>query len=317
MPISLFPNAQAFQAPESGTVVVIGNFDGVHVGHVAVLRRALEISEARGLAPVVLTFNPHPAEVLGHKKLPQLTTLEFKAELIAQVSGAISIVAEPFTLELAAKSPSEFARELLVQKLEARHVMVGENFAFGKQRSGNFKDLRALGEELGFSAEALPLIGDANGPYSSSRVRQALDLRSLTEVTVVLGRPHALSGLVVHGQGRARTLGFPTANLAQVSEALPRYGVFAVLVDQLTALGPKRLGGGVANIGERPTLGAGFSVEAHIFDFHQDLYGERLRLHLVERLRDEHKFGSADELKAQIERDLAAGREILALPRPR
>ncbi len=315
MPISLFPNAQVFEAPESGTVVVIGNFDGVHVGHVAVLRRALEISEASGLAPVVLTFNPHPAEVLGHKKLPQLTTLEYKAELIARVSGAISIVAEPFTLELAAKSPGEFARELLVQKLGARHVMVGENFAFGKQRSGNFKILRALGDELGFSAEALTLIGDANGPYSSSRVRQALDLPSLTEATVVLGRPHALSGLVVHGQGRARTLGFPTANLAEVSEALPRYGVFAVLVDQITPTGPKRLGGGVANIGERPTLGAGFSVEAHILDLHQDLYGERLRLHLLERLRDEYKFASFDELKAQIERDLATGRELLALPR--
>lgn len=312
MPISLFPNAQDFQAPASGTLVVIGNFDGVHRGHVAILRRAVELSERLGLAPVLLTFHPHPAEVLGRGKLPQLTSLSSKAELIARVSPTIAVVAHPFTLELSQKSPEQFASELLFGLLGAKRVMVGENFEFGKNRSGKFKDLVALGEKFGFVAEAVALSGDDGGIFSSSRVRQALEAGNVQEVSRVLGRYHTLSGTVVRGQGRAQALGFPTANLAEVAEALPRLGVYAVFVEELTASGPRAIGPGVANVGVRPTLGAGFSVEAHILDFRGDLYGEKLRLGLVEGLREEQKFSSLEALVAQVQQDLKHARGILA-----
>jgi riboflavin kinase/FMN adenylyltransferase len=297
------------------SLVVIGNFDGVHRGHRAVVESALRLAEEQSLRPLVLTFHPHPAQVLGRGARPVLTTIDRKVELLLALGERLEVVVEPFTLELSRLSPREFAREVLVERLDAKVVIVGENFRFGHQRAGDLPALRALGDELGFDAHAEPLVGDELGRFSSTRARQALELGDLSSVERCLGRPHSLSGLVVHGAARGRTIGFPTANLADVAEATPPYGVYACRVqreganDEASSLGPA-----VLNLGVRPTVQGGFSVEAHLLEFSGDLYGAALRVELVARVRDEQRFASIDELKAQITRDIATARELLRAP---
>lgn len=296
---------------------MVGNFDGVHSGHRWVLERGIQAAAAAGLAPVVLTFHPHPSEVLGRGSLPVLTPLERKVELLSRLSPQLEVVVEPFTRELAAASPGEFARDLLSRALGARQVIVGENFRFGRGRSGDFALLRTLGAELGFEATAAPLHGDGSGVISSSRIRDLIAAGSVEAAEQLLGRPHALSGPVREGDRRARQLDVPSANLGDVTELLPANGVYAVLVDVLGARGYEVLGRGIANVGVRPTHGAGeVRAEAHVLGYSGDLYGRELRVHLVSRLRDERRFGSLDELKAQLDRDKRDGEARLARRAP-
>jgi len=304
------------EAHERGSLVAIGNFDGVHLGHRAVIGAALVEAKAHGLLPLVLTFDPHPTEVLGGSTRPPLTVLERKVELIERLGPELGVVVEPFTLELSKLSPAEFARDFIGALLNAKIVIVGENFRFGHSRSGDLDSLSELGRELGFVARASALSGDAEGPYSSTRARAALAAGELDAVARVLGRPHSLSGRVVTGAQRGRTIGVPTANLGEVREALPPYGVYAVLVDLVEDGVARALATGVANIGLRPTVSAGFSVEVHLFDFDGDLYDKTLRVHLVSRLREERKFSGLPELKAQIEKDSAKARHALASCQP-
>jgi riboflavin kinase / FMN adenylyltransferase len=308
--------AMKLGAPPRSTLVVIGNFDGVHRGHQAVLGSCVEEAAALGVTPVALTFDPHPSEVLGRGKLPVLTRVDRKLELMGRACPGLTVVVEPFTRELAALEAPVFAERLLAGALGARLVLVGENFRFGRGRSGDLAKLRELGVELGFEARAEALRGDDEGAFSSSRVRSALALGRLEEVERQLGHPHAISGLVVPGAGRGRTIGVPTANLSDVREALPPYGVYACLVDRVEPGGARVLGRAAVNIGERPTLDAGFSIEAHVLDLFTDLYGAALRLHFVARLRDERRFDGIEELKAQIGRDLAAARAALESKAP-
>jgi riboflavin kinase/FMN adenylyltransferase len=300
-----------------GSLIAIGNFDGVHAGHRAVLTRAMQTARDRGLAAVVLTFNPHPSEVLGRGGLPVLTPLERKVELLCRLDPELSVVVQPFTPELAGTSPREFAEGLLARDLGARVVVVGQNFRFGKDRAGDLKMLEELGKSLDFEARAEPLAADADGTFSSSRIRARIADGDVEGARRLLGRPHALSGTVVKGDGRGRTIGVPTANLDGVAEALPPHGVYACLVDRVD--GPSnatRLSTGVANIGNRPTFGAGFSVEAHLHDFAGDLYGARLRVHLVERIRPEMKFSGVDELVGRIRADIDTARRMTEHEKP-
>jgi riboflavin kinase/FMN adenylyltransferase len=196
-------------------------------------------------------------------------------------------------------------------------VVVGQNFRFGQNRAGDLKMLEELGKGLGFEARAEPLAGDAEGTFSSSRIRAQITQGDLAAARALLGRPHALSGTVVRGDGRGRTIGVPTANLGGVVEALPPYGVYACVVDRID--GPSsavRLSTGVANIGERPTFGAGFSVEVYLHDFDQDLYGNALRVHLTERIRPEMKFSGVQELVARIRADIETARRVTASETP-
>jgi riboflavin kinase/FMN adenylyltransferase len=196
-------------------------------------------------------------------------------------------------------------------------VIVGENFRFGRGRSGDFGTLRALGSELGFEARAEPLHTDAAGVISSTRIRDLIASGAVDGAERLLGRPHALSGSVQEGDRRARQLGVPSANLGSVPELLPAHGVYAVLVDVLEPEGYTALGRGIANVGVRPTHGAGeVRAEAHVLDFSGDLYGRSIRVHLVTRLRDERRFASLDELKAQLERDKQDGARVLASRTP-
>jgi riboflavin kinase/FMN adenylyltransferase len=311
-----FDGVRALGRRSGPSLVAIGNFDGVHTGHRAVLSSASRDAAARGLSLWVLTFNPHPTEVLGRGKVSVLTPVERKIELLSRVDPALGVVVEPFTTELASMTPRAFAEELLAGAFHARVVMVGQNFRFGHGRAGDLQLLSELGAELGFEARAEALCSDEAGPISSSRIRAAVALGDLTAAETWLGRPHALSGTVVHGDGRGRTIGVPTANLGSVVEALPPHGVYACLVDRLGPDGAARLSTGVVNIGTRPTVAAGFSVEVHLHDFDGDLYGSGLRLHLVGHIRAEKKFESLDALVTQIRADIETARQLAGARKP-
>ncbi len=294
-------------------VLVIGNFDGVHLGHQAVLREAVAHARASALSPSVLTFDPHPAAVVGRGAPPLLTTLEQRAELMGEL-GVERMYVRQFDAGFAAWKPEHFASQLVAGALEARFVVVGENFLFGAKRAGDLGLLRVLGATLGFEVRVYSVASDAGGPFSSTRAREAIAAGDLDEAARVLGRPHALTGVVVHGDHRGRTLRFPTANLDGVAELLPPNGVYAVRVDRQDEAAQTfaPLAQGITNIGTRPTVGGTrLSIETHLLDFDQDLYGARLRVVLLARLRDEKKFASLDDLKAQIAKDVAEARTRL------
>lgn len=289
------------------SAVIIGNLDGVHRGHQAVLQQARGIADGRGLRTVVLTFDPHPAQVLKGVTPPRLTTLERRIELL-RYYGADEVVVERFTPELAALTPERFVRELLVDRLGARAVVVGEDFRFGANRAGDLEVLRRLGAGLGFEVAAAQVAGDEQGPFSSTRVRDAISGGDLAQAARLLGRWHSISGVVEGGDRRGRTIGFPTANLGGIEEILPPDGVYAVWADGRT---------GVMNIGVRPTVdGTSRRIEVHLFDFEGDLYGQKMRVDVVERIRGERRFAGLDELKSQIALDADAARKILASAGP-
>jgi riboflavin kinase / FMN adenylyltransferase len=295
------------------SLLVIGNFDGVHRGHQSILHDAVAQARPLGLQACVLTFAPHPAGVVGRGAPPLLTTLAQRAELVGAL-GVHSLYVRTFDLAFAAWEPEHFARALVAETLRARVVVVGENFRFGAKRRGDLALLRSLGPTIGLDVRVAAVASDARGPFSSTRVREAVASGDLDEAERVLGRPHTATGVVVRGDQRGRTLQFPTANLDEVAELLPPRGVYAVTVEREEGeRGFVPLAGGVANLGVRPTVGGSrLSIEAHLFEFTGDLYGARLRLGWRHRLREERKFGSLDELKAQIARDAADARERLA-----
>jgi riboflavin kinase/FMN adenylyltransferase len=248
--------------------------------------------------------------VLKPERAPRsLMTLAQKAELLAAL-GVDVLAVLPFTPALASLSPREFATRVLVGELRAQSVVVGEGFRFGKARAGDVVELDHLGRELGFEVVAVSAVLHEGRRVSSTRVRESLLEGDVAAAAVLLGRPYFVDGRVVRGDGRGRTLGIPTANLALENEIVPKEGVYAVRVG-LPAGGPPRAA--VANLGRRPTFGGGeATVEAHLLDFEDDLYGQRLRVFFVERLRDEKAFPGKDALVAQIGADVLQARRVLA-----
>jgi riboflavin kinase/FMN adenylyltransferase len=291
--------------------VALGNFDGVHRGHQALVARAVARARETGGAAVVLTFDPHPARVLRPEVAPKaLTTLAQKEELVLAL-GVERLVALEFDTRLAALSPAAFVSDVLASLLGARHVVVGESFRFGHGREGDARTLEALGGRQGFDVQVVSPVLHGGRPISSSRVRDALAAGDVRGAAELLGRPYALDGRVVRGDGRGRGLGIPTANLAVEEQLLPARGVYAG-----RALVPGAdWRAAVVNVGERPTFGgAGLVVEAHLLDFAGDLYDARLRLSFQARLRGEERFASAEALVARIHEDVRAARALLAPP---
>lgn len=299
--------------PAAPCVVAIGMFDGVHRGHQSVLARAGAIARAAGLPLVVFTFVDHPRSVLRpDHPVPLLCTWAEKQARIA-AAGADLLIGAHFTAAFAALPPGDFVRRILVEQLQARHVVVGYNFAFGHQQAGNVQVLEALGRELGLEVTAVDAVERGLSPVSSSRIRKLLAKGQIEEANELLGWPYELTGVVVLGDQRGRTLGFPTANL-QVAPAklLPAYGVYA---GSAHWEGQERLT--VVNLGMRPTFDPPqLRIEAHLLDFAGDLYGRELTVRLLHRLRPERAFASLAELVTQIHADVDVARERIAAPAP-
>jgi len=289
-------------------VVTIGNFDGVHLGHREIFRHVVgKARELHSLAAVV-TFEPHPLRLLKPVMAPpRINTPAEKVRLI-RASCIDLLVILPFTRKLAALGASEFVNDILVGKLGVRHLVIGYDYAFGHNREGDAAFLQAAAGRHGFTVEVLEPLRSGSEVYSSTRIRQTLLKGDVSGVVEVLGRHFTLDGLVVSGAGRGRTLGFPTANLATSKELLPLAGVYAVRVRYR-----RRMYDAVVNLGRRPTFaGEERTLEIHLLDFAGDLYGARLRIYFIARLRDEVPFPSAAALQAAIAEDVVRARAILA-----
>jgi len=288
-------------------VVTIGNFDGVHRGHLAVLEAARGEAAATNRELVILTFEPHPDQVL-RPAAPRLRLLPAarKLELIA-ATGPTLILAQRFDAALAALEPRGFAEQVLARSLGAQLVLVGQNFSFGRGRVGDLEHLRRLGQELGFAVRGERLLRLQDEEISSSRIRALVATGEVAAAAVLLGRPHELAGTVQRGQRLGRTLGFPTVNLGGIEVLLPATGIYAARA---------RVGGEVlpaaAYVGRRPTLGGTeLAVEAHLIGFSGDLYGAGIVLELVERVRGDARFANLDALREQLARDIRAVRLLL------
>lgn len=294
----------------SGVCLTIGNFDGVHMGHAKLLQRVRDRATAASLVSAALTFDPHPRRVLlGSAAPPAITMLEQKLECI-EASGIQVAVVLPFTRELAGREPEDFVREILVEGLCLRHLVIGYDYAFGKGRKGNFELLSALGQKYGFGVERLDPVIINGAVVSSTRIRDMVQAGKVWDVRPLLGRFHQVRGIVAHGQKRGRKLGFPTANVALRDELVPLPGVYAVWVEVEGAIRP-----GVANIGKNPTFGEfEMAVEAHILDYKGKIYGQSIRVHFVQRIRSEKKFSGPEELIVRIREDIGLARMILAAP---
>ncbi|HTJ96448.1 MAG TPA: bifunctional riboflavin kinase/FAD synthetase [Rhodocyclaceae bacterium] len=283
------------------TVLTIGNFDGVHLGHRAMLERLVAKAKKVSMPSAVLTFEPHPREYFSPASAPaRLTRLREKLELLAEC-GVDQVYVCRFNAKFAALSADEFIEQVLVRGLGVRHLLIGDDFRFGKGRTGDFAALEQAGYAHRFTVEAMTTIELDDERVSSSSIRAALASGNLARAEHFLGRPFFMSGRVVHGDKIGRTIGFPTANVQHARARLPLAGIYAVSVD---GLGKNVFG--AASVGVRPTIAEGLKpvLEVHLLDFDRDIYGEHVHVNFHHKLRDEAKYATLDALKAQIARDV-------------
>ncbi len=288
--------------------LALGVFDGVHIGHQAVIASAVRASETQGGVAGLLTFDPHPIRVIAPNKAPAalLATLDHKAKIVSDLGIGLFIPLH-FDAEFAAMEASEFIEKLTAAPV--RTIAVGEDWRFGHNRGGDVPFLRMEAEKRGFHLEAVPPVMFEGDRISSTRIRQAIRDGNLAAASGMLGRPYSICGIVARGRQLGRTLGFPTANLPVLAVQTPPDGVWAVRVCDATG----KQWNGVANLGVRPTVdGGNRMLEVHLLDFFGDLYGQEIDVHFVENIRAETKFPSLDALRGQIEMDATAARNILA-----
>jgi riboflavin kinase/FMN adenylyltransferase len=282
--------------------VAIGNFDGLHVGHQRILRILVKKAEEKGLVSLVLTFSPHPERVLESGRIAMIQTLEQRLAGIRS-AGVQAVLLAAFDKAFAGLTSAEFADRVIVSSLRAKEVVVGENFRFGRFRQGDVDDLRRFGRRLGFAVSPISSSIRNGEVVSSSLIRRLLGDGNIRAANALLGRPYDIEGRVVHGSGRGRELGFPTANIQSANEILPQ-GVYFT-----EAVLSGRSHPSLTNIGHRPTFGAGrLQVEAHIFDFRGSLYRRRIGLRFLQELRGEKKHSGPEDLITQVRRDIAAAR---------
>jgi len=296
-----------------GCVATIGNFDGVHLGHQAVLEQLSEQADELGLPLVVITFEPYPQEFFSPagESLPRLTRFREKLQALRHY-GVDRVLSLGFDQALSRMSAEDFIDCLLVSGLDVRYLVVGDDFCFGHRRQGDVAMLRAAGEKHGFQVVEMHTFEVDGARVSSTRVREALGRGDLSHAAQLLGRSYRMSGRVVYGDQRGRTIGFPTANIHLHRRVTPLRGVYAVAVFGLAGdeVSPVK---GVANIGHRPTVnGTRCQLEVHLFDFDREIYGEYVQVEFIKRLRDEKRFDSFPELKAQIALDATQARTLFA-----
>ncbi|WP_337013174.1 bifunctional riboflavin kinase/FAD synthetase [Pantoea sp. AS142] len=293
-----------------GCVLTIGNFDGVHRGHQALMSRLCEEGRKRNLPVVVMVFEPQPLELFAGDKAPaRLTRLREKLRYMSE-AGVDKVLCVRFDRRFAALSAQRFISDLLIDKLDVKYLAVGDDFRFGAGRQGDFLLLQKAGAEYGFEVVSTETFCDGGKRISSTAVRQALAADDLALAQSLLGHPFTISGRVVHGDALGRTLGFPTANLPLRRSVSPVKGVYAVEVEGLT---PKPLPG-VANIGTRPTVkGLRQQLEVHLLDINMDLYGRHIDVVLKQKIRNEQRFASLEALKEQIANDVVTARQFFGL----
>ena len=288
-------------------VLALGNFDGLHRGHMKIVDRVRRRAGERGGTPAVMTFDPHPSRVLRPDKAPPLLmTIEQKLEALG-LAGMQGVAVVRFTSELSSWEPEQFVRAVLVDWLHVAEVWVGANFLFGHNRAGTFSVLRSLGARYGFRAEKIDPVRYKDFVVSSTRVRRLLSEGRVDEAAALLGHHFFIDGTVTRGAGRGRGIGFPTANICTDNELVPPPGVYATLLTLDGIVHPS-----ITNVGFRPTFGDvdRVTIESHVFHFNRDLYGQRVRLSFVQRLRDERAFPDVDALRAQIEADCRSAQRL-------
>lgn len=310
--VNAFGDESGLPPHVKGTVITVGTFDGVHRGHRDVIEKLVSRSRARGLPSVLVTFEPHPMEVVNPAAAPLLlTTREEKLEVLAE-SGIDYLAVVPFTPDLAAFSAEEFVENVLRRRFRFEELLIGYDHGFGRQRAGNVSVLRELGARDGFRVEVVDAVAAPDGhSVSSTSIRRAVAGGDLERACAGLGRPYSVSGRVIQGDQRGRSLGFPTLNLgaAPARKLLPPEGVYAVRVQ--TPRGPA---GGMLNLGPRPTFGdSTTTLEAHLFDNGGNFYGAQVRLDFIARIRETRQFPSKEHLVKQLRQDEVDARNALTL----
>ena len=288
-------------------VLALGNFDGLHRGHMKIIERVRRVANERGATAVAMTFDPHPPRVVRPDKAPPLLMTKTQRLEALDRAGVDGVAVVRFTPELSRWDPETFARTVLVEWLHVAEVWVGANFLFGHDRAGNFSSLRALGSRYGFRAEKIDPVRYKDFVVSSTRIRRLVSEGRVDEAGALLGHPYTIDGTVVEGSRRGRELGFATANLSTANELIPPHGVYATTVRLDGVIYPS-----ITNIGVRPTFDEEprTVIETHLLDVERDLYGRTLRLGFVQRLRDERRFESVDLLKAQVAADVQKARTL-------
>jgi riboflavin kinase/FMN adenylyltransferase len=309
--MQLIENLEDIKSAFNNAVITIGNFDGVHIGHQALFHEVIERADAIGGTSIAMTFEPHPIRVLKQNGDPPLITLyEQKVELINK-SGIDVLLVVPFNKEFAAITAKEYILDILLKRIGARVIVVGEDYTFGKNREGNLNLLRSYAEALDIQVvvvDWIPIANQGGSRISSTRIRQLVMDGKVRDAQKLLGRHYQIKGEVVTGRDRGgKLLGFPTANINLHDELCPKPGVYAVTVESMG-----RSYQGVANIGYSPTFDDHeFTVEVHILDFDNDIYGQEIRVNFIQRIRDEIKFSNIDELSDQITKDVLIARDML------
>jgi len=296
--------------PDPQSVLTVGTFDGVHRGHQAIIEYLRTRSREKEGVSTLVSFDPHPRSVVHGKDVPLLTTVRERADILEGL-GIDRLVVIPFSEEFAQLKPEKYVTEVLVQRIGLQEITVGYDHRFGRNRAGDVDLLRKLGPDYGFQVDVIPAQEVDHDVVSSRRIRTVLrEEGDVGKAEELLGRPYQLEGVVARGEGRGRQIGYPTANLAlqDARKLIPKRGVYATLVQ----LPDGSRHGGMMNIGRRPTFdGMDVTVEVHLFDFDGDLYGERLSVQFLQRLRDEQKFDSPDALVMQLSEDEQHCRSIV------
>lgn len=298
-------------APSQPVALTIGNFDGVHRGHEAIVARVREAARERKLASCVMTFEPHPREFFLPGTAPtRLTSMREKLERLSDLQIE-RVHMQRFTPEFAALSPDQFVEKVLIETLSARWVLVGDDFRYGSKRAGNYVTLTESGNRFGFTVESMSTVANHGVRVSSSAVRNALATGDIEQAATLLGRRYTISGRIIHGQKLGRQLGFATANVELEHNRPPLFGIYAVRVFGIGGV----VRDGVASLGYRPTVTNERTptLEVHLFDFSADIYGVRVRVEFLQKIRDEEKFPNLETLKLAIADDCKAARRALSI----
>ncbi|MFI5293982.1 MAG: bifunctional riboflavin kinase/FAD synthetase [Thermodesulfovibrionales bacterium] len=304
----LITDLKNIQKKFDNSILTLGNFDGLHLGHQELVRMIIRRARETGALSMVVTFRPHPLKILAPEKCPPLISIyEEKIKLFERL-GIDVLVKIPFTLEFSAMPPEDFVRDVLCGTLGAKEIFVGYNYRFGKGRKGDIRTLRSLGEKYGFAVREIEQIAFGGEVISSTKIRTLLREGDVEHAAKLLGRTYAITGIVVKGDGRGKGLGFPTANIAPKHSIIPADGVYAVRL-----IVREKVYDGIANIGMRPTFNKKvLAIEVHVFDFNEDIYGEDISLYFIRKIREEKKFKGAEALVTQIKSDIETAKEILS-----